>query len=78
MKGNTRMIDIYCNGCRAQLYRYRKVGQGHLVKCYEDEITKDFTNGDLKCPECGTQFARRRTIHARPAHKIIQGKVFVR
>lgn len=71
-------IDVYCTKCRTRLYRYRKEGLGHLLKCYIDNILEDYTNGDLKCPKCGQQFARHAIIHNRPAHKIIQGKVFVK
>ncbi len=73
-----RVIKIYCQQCGALLYHYRKAKPGHLVKCYQDMIVKDFTQGDLKCPRCGQQFARKKIIHNRPAHKIIQGKVYSR
>lgn len=72
------IIKIYCNQCRTFLYRYEKIGAGTLIKCYIDMIKEDKTNGDLKCPECGQEFARNAIIHNRPAHKIIQGKVFTR
>jgi hypothetical protein len=39
---------------------------------------EDYTNGDLKCPNCGEQFARERMIHGKPAYKIVQGKVFMK
>jgi len=51
---------------------------GHLVKCYRQAILKDHTRGDLKCPFCGQEFARHAMIHGKPAHKIIQGKVYVK
>ena len=72
------IIKIYCNRCKALLYRYNKVKPGHLVKCYKDRILKDYTNGDLKCPRCGQKFAREAIIHGKPANKIIQGKVFIK
>ena len=49
-----------------------------LIKCYVDMIIEDRTKGDLKCPHCGQEFARHAVIHNRPAHKIIQGKVFAK
>jgi len=49
-----------------------------LVKCYKDKIMKDFTKGDLRCPQCEGTFARETMIHGKPANKIIQGKVFVK
>jgi endogenous inhibitor of DNA gyrase (YacG/DUF329 family) len=77
-KEKARTITVNCNGCGTRLYRYSKTAPGHLVKCYVDKIVEDYTNGDLKCPKCGHEFARKATIHNRPAYKIIQGKVFVK
>jgi predicted RNA-binding Zn-ribbon protein involved in translation (DUF1610 family) len=74
----TRIIRVYCANCGYLLYKYRKAGPGHLVKCYKDRITTDYTRGDLKCPQCGQEFAREKMIHGKPANKIIQGKVLVR
>lgn len=73
-----RTIDIHCLKCRTLLYRYSKGGTGGLVKCYVERILEDRTAGDLRCPRCGQEFARSRMIRGRPAHKIIQGKVFTR
>lgn len=71
-------IEVICAKCQTPLYRYKKEGGGELIKCYVSGILKDHTNGDLKCPTCGQQFAREAMIHGRPAHKIINGKVIVR
>jgi ribosomal protein S27E len=73
-----RTISIHCLGCRSLLYRYKKGGTGSLVKCFVERIVEDRTEGDLHCPRCGQQFARPIAIGGRPAHKIIQGKVFTR
>jgi hypothetical protein len=73
-----RTISIYCARCHALLYRYRKGGRGGLVKCRPERIAEDHTAGDLKCPGCQQEFARFRMIEGRPAHKIIQGKVYTR
>jgi hypothetical protein len=78
MAGKKYQIDVFCNGCRTQLFQYLKDGEGHLVKCYADGIIKDFTQDRLHCPECHEQFARPWAIHGKPAYKIVQGKVFVR
>jgi hypothetical protein len=72
------VIKIYCSQCKILLYKYQKGGSGRLVKCYTEKIVKDFTNGDLKCPQCEQPFAREAMIRGKPAHKIIQGKVFVK
>jgi uncharacterized Zn finger protein (UPF0148 family) len=76
--GKPRTIAIHCMRCRTLLYRYQKRGTGGLVKCYEERILEDHTNGDLCCPDCGQTFARHRMMSGKPVHKIIQGKVFTR
>lgn len=73
-----RTISIHCAGCRSLLYRYRKGGRGGLVKCRPERIVEDRTEGDLKCPRCGSEFARFKTMGGHPAHKIIQGKVYTK
>jgi len=73
-----RTIAIHCIKCRTLLYRYRKGGSGGLVKCFVERIAEDRTNGDLRCQGCGQEFARPVTISGKPAHKIIQGKVYTR
>ncbi|CEM32197.1 unnamed protein product [Vitrella brassicaformis CCMP3155] len=70
-----RTAFVHCAKCGELLYRYKKGGKGTLVKCYEERIVEDFTNGDLTCHSCGSEFARRTLIHGRPAHKMIGGKV---
>ncbi len=78
MSEKFRTISIYCSKCSALLYKYHKGGTGGLVKCFLDKIVEDRTAGDMKCPDCGQEFARHRVIQSKPAHKIIQGKVFVK
>ena len=73
-----RTISIHCAKCRTLLYRYKKGGSGGLVKCFVERIVEDHTRGDLRCPDCGQEFARPIVITGRAAHKIIQGKVFTR
>ncbi len=73
-----RTIGIHCAGCRSLLYRYKKGGTGALVKCFVERIVDDRTAGDLRCHVCGREFARERMMAGKPAHKIIQGKVFTR
>lgn len=77
-KSDFYTIKVVCAKCQTELYKYKKEGGGELIKCYVSNILEDYTNGDLCCPKCGQQFAREAMIHARPAHKIINGKVIVR
>jgi hypothetical protein len=78
MSREIRTIAIYCARCKALLYRYRKGGRGGMVKCRPERIVEDCTGGDLKCPDCGREFARHAAMGGGPVHKIIQGKVFTR
>ena len=71
-------ISIHCAKCRTLLYKYRKGGRGGLVKCFVERIAEDRTNGDLKCHNCGQEFAREQMMSGKPAHKIIQGKVYTK
>ncbi len=74
-KAPTKTVKIFCAGCRAFLYKYRKAGNGALVKCFHERIVDDATNGKLSCPECGQEFAREAMIRGTPANKMIGGKV---
>ena len=74
----SRTISIHCAKCRTLLYRYSKGGTGGLVKCFVEHIVEDNTAGDMRCPDCAQEFARFKMIGGKPAHKIIQGKVFTR
>lgn len=78
MRGPTKTVKIYCAKCSGMLYKYRKGGNGALVKCFVERIAEDHTEGDMRCKGCGTEFARLRMIKGKPAHKIIGGKVFMR
>ena len=71
-------ISLYCRKCSTFLYKYNKEGPGSLIKCYISNIFKDRTRSDLKCPNCEQVFAKLGTIHNRPVHRIIRGKVFTR
>ena len=77
-KSDFYTIRVVCAKCRTELYKYKKEGGGELIKCYVSNILEDYTAGDLCCPKCGQQFAREAIVHARPAYKIINGKVIVR
>eukprot|EP00903_Cladosiphon_okamuranus_P018905 g17388.t1 len=71
-----RSVDVFCQKCGTQLYKYKKGGKGSLVKCYKERIVEDFTDGKLECPNCGQLFARDTMVHGKPAFKMIGGKVY--
>ena len=39
------MLTIHCAACRKKLWKYEKIGHGHVVRCHKERITKtyDFT-----------------------------------
>ncbi|PCK29678.1 hypothetical protein [Pseudoalteromonas piscicida] len=74
-KGPVRTVDIFCAGCKQQLFKYRKGGKGSLVKCFKERISQDFTVDQMNCPNCEQAFARDTLIRGAPALKIIGGKV---
>ncbi|UTV26684.1 hypothetical protein [Photobacterium atrarenae] len=74
-KGPTKTVDIYCAGCQAMLFKYRKGGKGALVKCFKERISRDFTTLPCVCPQCEAVFARDTLVRGTPAFKIIGGKV---
>lgn len=73
-----RTISIHCAKCKTLLYKYHKGGRGGLVKCLVERIAEDHTRGDLRCPQCGQEFARPQMIGGQAAHKIIQGKIYTK
>lgn len=73
-----RSVDIFCSKCRAKLLQYKKGGNGSLVKCFIERISKDFTEELGVCPRCQNQFGRETLIRGVPAIKIIGGKVQVK
>ncbi len=84
-----RVITVECR-CGQPLFKYYKGGRGRLIKCYLDEIRKDYvgiSNSDRTdnreqdnpatptCPACGKELGIIRIIRGRPALKINQGTV---
>lgn len=75
-KGPSATVDVFCNKCKSQLFKYRKGGKGALVKCFKGRITKDYTTQPCICPNCELQFARDTLVRGTPAFKMIGGKAF--
>ena len=50
------MLIIRCAACKKKLWRYDKIGQGEVLRCHKDRITKMLNsqiNGHkIQCP-CG-------------------------
>lgn len=77
-KAPSKTVTIFCSGCGALLYKYKKGGKGALVKCFKERIVKDHTTTPCQCPECQQVFARETLIRGAPAYKIIGGKVITK
>ncbi|MGB0898143.1 MAG: hypothetical protein ACPGSN_02745 [Psychrobium sp.] len=75
-KGPSKTVDVYCQSCKTQLYKYRKGGKGALVKCFKERIAQDYTLVSCTCPKCHQIFARETLIRGVGAFKMIGGKVF--
>ena len=49
------MINIKCAKCNARVFKYIKIGQGRVIKCYKDRIQEDnaIYDGELVNCRCG-------------------------
>ena len=49
------MITIKCGKCNSKVFKYRKIGKGKLLHCWNERIIKDFSIREgrlIKC-KCG-------------------------
>ena len=49
------MLTIKCASCRSKIFKYRKIGKGKIITCWNERIEKDYSqheNGQVKC-RCG-------------------------
>jgi hypothetical protein len=76
-----RVVDVDCQ-CGQHLFEYAKGGRGRLIKCFLDQIRRDqvgLVGAPLgarpRCPSCGKEVGRVRTVRGRPALKLNQGAV---
>lgn len=51
------MLTIRCARCKTKLFKYEKLGKGHVLRCHKSRIARSFDvaqEGDrLLCPKCG-------------------------
>jgi hypothetical protein len=76
-----RVIKVQCQ-CGRLLFKYHKGGRGRLIKCYLEEIRRDYVGIDKsalgsqpECPGCGKELGIVRLVRGRPALKINHGTV---
>lgn len=47
-----KMIIIKCAKCKSKIFKYRKVGEGRVLRCYKDRIVKYYPirdKGKIQC-----------------------------
>ena len=65
------MLTIKCARCRGKLFRYLKLGEGRVLRCYKGRIKNDHTvrNGRKVLCQCGNLIGidEQKYIKMRPA-----------
>lgn len=77
--GNSRILDVTCEGCGAHMSYYQKDGPGLLKRMYVDRFIDFKPVGDeLKCSSCnralGTLIDYKK--ENRPAYRFFVGAVY--
>lgn len=80
--GQVKIIDVECQNGHVLFGRYKKEKSGFLMKCYINEIGKDFVGvtglgneTDVFCSKCKLRVGRIGQIHGRPCVIINHGAV---
>ena len=51
------MLTIKCSKCKTKLFKYKKIGEGKVIRCWKSKITRvyetEVKNGKLLCGNCG-------------------------
>ncbi len=63
------MLIVRCAACKKKLFRYDKIGKGHVVRCHKARIERDFGGaseheGKLICA-CGKEIGIDKVTHYR-------------
>lgn len=56
MEYNGPMLTIKCAACKRKLWKYDKIGQGQVLRCYKDRITRHYDTQQIGadvCCRCG-------------------------
>jgi hypothetical protein len=79
--GNSRFLNVFCDGCKGHLALYQKDGPGELKRMYVDRIHAPVVSPkkqNFVCPSCdrviGTFFIYKK--EDRPAIRLYQGSIF--
>lgn len=60
LKGDI-MLTIKCAKCKTKLFKYKKIGQGRVLRCWKSKITRLY-DGEVEgksfvCGNCGNTIA---------------------
>ncbi len=69
------MLLIRCAACKKKLYKYDKIGQGEVLRCHRDRITKLFSV-DLGTEEMNCSCGKKIGINKGTFYKMI-AKAFI-
>ena len=51
------MLTIKCAKCKSKIMKYKKIGQGRVLRCWKSKITRvydgEVEKDKLKCGQCG-------------------------
>ena len=62
------MITVKCAKCKFKIFKYIKIGQGRILKIYNDRITEDNStreNGEVLC-KCGNVVGKEFDGYIKP------------
>lgn len=62
------MLIIKCSACKNKLWKYDKIGHGHVVRCHKDRISKWYkaeTSGHKIHCTCGKEIGIDKGGHYR-------------
>ena len=58
------ILTIKCAKCKSKVLKYKKIGSGQVLRCWESKIRKiygELENDKLYCPNCGSLIGEVRT-----------------
>ena len=63
------MLTIKCAKCKAKLFKYKKIGEGKVLRCYESKITRMYEgevgNDKFFCGDCNNEIGIIKSNHSR-------------
>ena len=73
------MLTVRCAKCKKKIFKYEKIGEGHLLRCWKSKIRRDYSVRDgreVKCP-CGNLIGieENNYINMKQHHFICSGSV---